>query len=100
MIIRNHQSLESSGSFVKVVIDIKREILSAGCELHIDCADELVQDGSDYNDVWGANVYPEDKNIDFVSLINIRPQIDNRSMQIENEETRNHVEEIIKKLVL
>lgn len=98
MLIKEKKSLDSLGSFVKVVVDIERKILSAGCELHSDCVEELVADGSLYPDLWGANVYPKDKKIDFVSLINIRPADNNRSMEIENPVIKKKVEDTIKNL--
>jgi hypothetical protein len=99
MIIKEKTSLESFGSFVKVVVDIERNIISAGCELHADCVEELMADGSLYPNLWGANIYPEDKKIDFISLINIRPAANNRSMDIEDQNIRKKIEDIIKKLV-
>jgi len=99
MIIREKTSFNSFGSFVKVVVDIEREIISANCELHVDCAEELMKDGSLYPNLWGANVYPRDKKIDFISLMNIRPADKNRSMDIEIPTIRKKVEDIIKKLV-
>ena len=99
MIIKEKIFLGSFGSFVKVVVDIEREIISAGCELHVDCAEELITDGSLYVNLWGANVYPKDKKIDFISLMNIRPADNNRSMDIENPVIKKRVEDIIKKLV-
>jgi hypothetical protein len=64
MIIKEKRtSLDSFGSFVKVVVDIEREIISAGGELHIDCAEELIADGSSPVNLWGVNVYPEDKKL-------------------------------------
>ncbi len=99
MIIKQKTFLDSFGSFVKVVVDIEREIISAGCELHVDCAEELMADGSLYVNLWGANVYPKDKKIDFISLMNIRPADNNRSMDIENPVIKKRVEDIIKKLV-
>jgi hypothetical protein len=98
MIIKEKTSLNSLGSFVKVVVDIERKILSAGCELHIDCAEELIKDGSLYANLWGANVYPNDKKIDFISLINIRPVANNKSMDIKDVDIRKKVEDIIKNL--
>ena len=89
---------DSGGTMLKIVVDIARGILSAGCELHIDCADELLQDGSQQKDLWGANIY-QDKRIDFVSLINIRPKDHNPSMQIEDEGIRKKVEHVIRALV-
>jgi len=99
MIIREKTSLDSLGSFVKIVVDIEREIISANCELHIDCAEELMADGSLYANLWGANIYPKDKKIDFISLMNIRPADKNRSMDIEDPVIRKKVEDIIKKLL-
>lgn len=102
MIIKEKTSLESLkslGSFVKVVADIEREIISVGCELHSDCAEELIAGGSLYKNLWGANIYPEDKKIDFISLINIRPADNNRSMDILNPIIKEKVEEIIKNLL-
>lgn len=100
MIIRTKTTESFSESFVKVVVDVERKILSAGCELHIDCADELVEDGSAARNLWGANVYPEKGVIQFVSLINIRPRDGNRSMEIQLPDVRAKVEEIIRALVL
>jgi hypothetical protein len=99
MIIKEKTSLDFFGSFVKVVVDIERKIISAGCELHADCVEELMTDGSLYTNLWGANIYPKDKKIDFISLINIRPVANNRSMDIENQNTRKKIEDIIKELV-
>ena len=99
MIIREKQALEHFGDFVKVVVDIDRTILAMGCELHVDCAQELEQDGSKPEHLWGANVYPISKEIDFVSLINIRPAVGNRAMEIEKPEIRSQVEAIITNLL-
>lgn len=99
MIIREKTSLDSFSSFVKIVVDIEREIISADCELHSDCAEELMANGSKYANLWGANIYPKDNKIDFISLINIRPADNNRSMDIEDKNIKKKVEDIIKKLL-
>lgn len=99
MIIKEKISANSFGSFVKVVVDIKKEILSADCELHLNCAEELVKDGSSNRDLWGANVYPENGQIDFISLINIKPEDNNHSLEIKIPEIIEKVEAVIKKLL-
>lgn len=99
MIIKEKTSLDSFDPiFVKVVVDIGRKILSAGCELHSDCAEELISDGSSHANLWGANIYPRDKKIDFISLINIRPSDNNRSMDINSQDIRKKIEDIIRGL--
>jgi len=99
MIIKEKTVLDPNLEFVKIVVDIEKNILSAICELHRDCADELENNGSNSKDLWGANLYPKDGKIEFVSLINIRPQDSNRSMEIQNPEIRKKVEAIIKTLI-
>ncbi len=99
MIIRDKISKENIQTpFSKAVADIRRGIVSLDCELHADCADELLQDGSLGGDLWGFNVYP-DGHIDFISLLNIRPAENNRSMKIKSQEIRDKIEEIVKKFL-
>ena len=99
MIVKEKSDLRNWGDFVKVVIDIEKKILSIGCELHIDCADDLVTDGSERKNLWGANIYPIEKKIDFISMINIRPLDNNRSMEIQIPEIKEKVEGVIKEFI-
>jgi len=96
MIFANKNDLEQFGDFIKVVVDLEKKLMAVGCELHIDCAEELIQGGSISKNLWGANVYMSDKRIDFVSLINIRPNDNNRSMEIQDPDIREQVTAIIK----
>lgn len=97
MIIKEKTRLDKNFSGVKVVVDIDRNILSAYCELHIDCADELIENGSEYKNLWGANVYQDGK-IEFTSMINVRfPK--NQSTEIQDEEIKKVVSAIIKNLI-
>ena len=86
-------------AIVKVVADIQRNVIAVGCDFHMDCAEELFENGSLTQNLWGANIYPKDKKIDFISLINIKPAENNRSMEIQNEEIKRKIEEIIKKFL-
>ena len=97
MIIRGKSPV--TGSFVKVVVDTERKILAAGCDLHFDCAEELISDGSKSEHLWGANIYPETNKIDFVSLMNIRPSAGNRTMEIQNPDIKASVEMVINNLL-
>lgn len=99
MIIKEKTTLDTFGSFVKVAVDVEQRVIAAGCELHIDCMEELLTSGSLPRDIWGANVYPQDKTIDFVSLINIRPAQGNRSMEIEDPVLKKRVEDVIRSLM-
>lgn len=93
------EELADGASMVKMAVDIKKEIMSLGCELHMDCADELMQNGSENKNVWGANIYPKKMALDFSAVFNIRPGMGNRSMEIQDVEITRNVEEVIKKLL-
>lgn len=90
------------GDMAKVVVDIVRDILAIGGEMHADEEQLLLQDGSAQENLWGANVYPAqptDDRIAFTSLINIRPRAGNRSMEISDPAIRQKVQAVIDKLI-
>ncbi|NOX87527.1 MAG: hypothetical protein GXO77_00750 [Calditrichaeota bacterium] len=60
------------------------------------------EDGSEDEDLWGANLIKDEKKYltEYTAFINIRPAQSNRSMEIENPETRERIETIIKNLIL
>jgi hypothetical protein len=84
---------------VKVVVDIRRKVLSANCEMHLDCYEELQRDGSQREDLWGANVYPKSGNIEYDSMMNVRPG-ENLSVDIQDKSIRDSVKDVIELPVL
>jgi len=89
---------ETFGDMIKIVVDLERNIMAIGGEMHADCEQVLLEDGSKQENLWGANIYPdsdEDNFIEYQSLINIRPRVGNRSMEIEDENIRNQVKRVI-----
>ena len=88
---------------VKAVVDIQKEIMAIGGELHADEEVLLSEQGSRREDVWGINIYvnkPEDERVEFDSMINIKPQFNNRSRGIESKAIRDKIIAIIKKLII
>ena len=91
------------GDMVKLVVDVAKEIIAIGGELHADAETMLLEQGSDQKNLWGANFYPwnpSGERISFTALINIRPHQDNPSFEILNEAIKQKMKTIIKKLVL
>lgn len=86
--------LQEYGAMIKIVVDIRRRVLSGGGEMHADCESALLDDGSEQDDLWGANWYPNEQRIEFESLINIRPRLGNRSILIQDENLRGQVEAV------
>jgi hypothetical protein len=89
-----NQMLIEYETMIKIVVDIRRRVLAGGGEMHSDCESVLLEDGSEQDDLWGANWYPADQEIVFESLINIRPRLGNRNILIQNEELRQKVESV------
>lgn len=87
------------GLMVKLAVDVRREILAGGGELHYDCEQVLLEDGSLQQDVWGADWYPEKQQVGFESIINIRPSQQNRSMEVRDPMLREMIEIIVRSLL-
>lgn len=92
------QIAEDLKGYVKVVVDIKRDILAAGGEKHSDAEAMLIKDGSQQVNLWGAGLDLETDEMDFDSMINIRPE-QNRSREILDEKIRQNVEAITRRLL-
>ena len=88
---------------MKIVVDVDRGILAIDAEMHADLEQLLLQEGSEQQSIWGANVYPgnrEDDLLEFTSFINIRPSQGNRSMEVQDPETRKTIHKIVHKLLI
>jgi len=59
----------------------------------------LLDDGSEQDDLWGANWYPVEQRIAFESLINIRPRLGNRTIVIQSQELRDIVESVTREIL-
>ena len=92
------EMLEVHESYIKVAVDVRRDILAGGGEFHADCESVLVEDGSRREDVWGADWIPAENAVRFGALINIRPRV-NPGMDIQDSEVRREVEMITRKLL-
>ena len=90
------------GDFVKAVVDLDLQIMAVGGELHADQEAILLSRQSKQENLWGINLYPglsEKDWIEFDSMINIRPRLNNRSRGIENEKMREDIIALVTKLV-
>lgn len=93
------EMLHEYETMIKIVVDVRKRILSGGGEMHADCESLLLANGSEQDDLWGANWYPDKQQIEFESLINIRPRMGNRSILIQDEALRQQVESVTRDLL-
>lgn len=87
---------------IKCVADVNRGLLAVDAELHADLESMLLEQGSEQEFLWGFNLYPDETGDDFIefdSLINIRAWQGNRSRDVEDENVRKQIKELVSKFV-
>jgi len=89
---------------VKFVVDIERDIIAFGGELHSDAQELLIKEGSDASNFWGGNIFlPENGKkavIEYSALINIKPSQNSFSMDIKDKKIIEKIEKILKELIV
>jgi hypothetical protein len=91
--------LSALGVYVKLAVDIQRGILAGGGALHADCEAVLLADGSQQQDVWGADWIPSTQQVRYEALINIRPRQNNPALTILDPTIRDRVGKIVRDLL-
>ena len=87
---------------IKAVVDIDKKIIALDAELHADLENLLMQERSKQEHLWGINLFLDKGKrgwIEYTALINIRPSMDNRSMEVESPDVQQQITEIVYKLI-
>lgn len=92
------EMLQAHRFYVKTVVDVHRQILAGGGEMHSDCEAVLLDYGSQQKELWGASWNPVSGEIVYESMVNLRPR-QNRSMQILDTAIRDRVKQVIHRLL-
>ncbi len=92
------------GDMIKAVVDTEQGIMAIGGEFHAE--EEVVlseQEGTKRENAWGVNLHPEKPEkewIVFDSMVNIKPQHNNRSRKVEDEAIQEKIRVIVTTLIL
>jgi hypothetical protein len=93
---------KSFGQLVKAVVDTARNVLVIDMSLHADGEAFLLSSGSNQEDIWGINLYPDlegDDFIEFDSMINVRPNRNNMSRGIDAPAIKEHIRVLVMKYI-
>ena len=82
--------------YIKTVIDVERKICVAGMHRHYEGEQIFLKLGSKQSNLWGGGIDTNSQDIDFNSFINIRPNDDNTSNEIQSLEIRQVYTELTK----
>mgnify|MGYP007057165909 CR=1 FL=1 len=88
------------GNMVKFVVDVEREIIAMGGDLHADEEAVLIEKGSKQQNLWGINYYFEGDKVEFDSMINLRPSVGNMSRGVEDAGIQEKIRKIVGNLII
>jgi hypothetical protein len=81
--------------YIKFVVDIEKRIATFGGRRHVEGEELLLKNGSHQENLWGGGYDLESEEMDFDSMINIRPAQNNPSREVLSLEIRNTMKEIV-----
>lgn len=87
------------GNYIKAVVDIEKGILAGGASMHYDEEQELMEYGCKQSNLWGGGIDLDSGQVDYNSMINMRPNQNNNSRDVLSEEIRRKFKEIVEKLI-
>jgi len=85
------------GDYVKLTIDLENEWVVAGGELHADGEKILLERESGQDNIWGGGIDFESKQVDTTAVLNLRPRLDNDSLEILDNQRRERFIQVVKK---
>lgn len=86
------------GSYIKVVVDIEKQVLAGGGEMHYDDERLLLEYGCKQENLWGGGIDLETGEITYDSMINIRPNQGNAKREIQSEEIKQKFKVIVERV--
>lgn len=89
------QMAQDYAGYFKFVVDIRKKILTGGGERHVEGEQKLLELGSKQEDLWGGGIDWETKEIDYNSMINLRPSQNNPSRDVLSQVIRKQIDTIV-----
>lgn len=93
------KAAEDLEGYIKFVVDIERNIMTIGGSRHVDGEQLLIKAGSKQTDLWGGGFDLETREIDFDSMINIRPSQGNTSREVLSEAIRTRMRDVVSNFI-
>lgn len=82
--------------YIKLSADLKQQILYGGSRLHYECEQKLIKNHNSKNEnIWSGGVNLITKKIEYTAVANIKPSVDNPSLEILNPENRKKFKKIV-----
>ena len=82
-------------NYVKLAVNIEKGIVAGGGEWHADCEGVLLETEDFDTPIWGAGWLWESQEVTFDSLINIRPKLGNRTLELQDPVLHQQIQELV-----
>ena len=90
--------LEDYPDYIKIVVDIEKNILAAGGKYHIDGEEILIREGSKQESLYGGGYNMITREIEYMAMSNYKPQFGHITYEIADEKIRARFREIALKI--
>lgn len=94
------EARKAYGDYIKIVIDIKRDILAVGGEYHVDCEEVLVKSGSKPENLFGGGYRISTKEVEYMAMSNYKPAFGMVTYEIMDQTVRNQLNKLTKKFLI
>jgi len=85
------------GDYVKLTVDLEKELVIIGQELPADAEKILLEKGGRQSNICGVGINLKDKIVDTTAVMNLRTRLANDSMEILDPKRREKFIKIVKK---
>lgn len=91
------------GNLVKAVVDLENKLMVVDGEMHADEEQLLLRQGSNQENLWGINLYPDKfgsgEFVEFDSMINLRPKQNNLTRGVADEKIRRQILAVVEQWI-
>lgn len=85
--------------YIKIVVDIERNIMAIGGEYHIDCEEVLLQNGSKLENLYGGGYRISTKEVEYMAMSNLKPRLGKTTYEIADPEIREKIYKLTKEFL-
>lgn len=93
------KALEDYEDYIKVVVDIEKDVIVVGGEYHIDGEEVLIQSGSLRENLYGGGYRPSTKEVEYMAMSNYKPALGKTTYEITDLGVREKLKNLVQKFL-
>lgn len=93
------KALEDYEDYVKVVVDIEKNIIVVGGEYNIDGEEILIKSGSLRENLYGGGYRPSTKEVEYMAMSNYKPALGKATYEIIDADVREKLKNLVQRFL-